>query len=254
MVLLLLIPTASSVADPILKPRKYHGPIPKESITFTIGFIGGPNNEQMWDYLDRQVDQPLVKFLGTRDFGSSLQLDGIYTHKLHPQFAYRAKGGVGFLRSTSDGILNSTAIDTSGQSVLLDFTRDFDVALFSIELSGIYYFQDASVDEFQTFLGGGFSLYMPYATYKETLTDHDTGGAYNSNDKSKFSAEAGVHGLLGALYHIRNTVAFHMEARFQITQSKFGMELPTASAGIQNIVFDVDYTAFVISVGVSKFF
>ena len=137
---------------------------------------------------------------------------------------------------------------------LLRFDRSFDVTLVSVEASGIYYFQDASVSEFQVYGGGGFSLYVPIAKWEETLVDDDTNRPFGSNDVSDTRTAAGVHGIGGLLYHINPTIALHMEGRVHIAQSKFTLELPTNDAGIQPLTFDVDYTGFIMNVGVSKSF
>jgi hypothetical protein len=254
LIIALLTPTAESYADPILKPKKYHGPIPKRSFSLSIGFLGGPDNEHMYDFLDRSIDQPLKRQLQTEDFGTSPAIDAIYNVKMHPQFALRATGGVAFLSSNSTGLATASEPDTSGLVPLLEFEREFDVILFSIEGSGLYYFQDASVSEFQAYIGGGFTFFFPWATYKETTTDTGTGQPFSSIDQSKISAEPGIHGLLGALYHIRNNFALFAEGKYQIGQSKFSLDLPTAAAGVQNLKFDVHYSGFILAVGASRFF
>ena len=260
----LLAPIAQSQADPILKPKKYHGPIPKKSFGLSIGFLGGPNNEQMWEYLDRQVDSALQSRLQTTDFEGSPQIDLYYTVKLHPNFAFRATGGVAFLESDSKGYAIASEVDTTtGLKPLLAFEREFDVTLFSIQASGLYYFQDASVSEFQAYIGGGLSFFFPYAKYQQNTTlaqqnpdgsISDTGQRYSSSETTEFSAEPGIQGVLGALYHIRNNLAFFLEGRYQIGQSKFSLDLPTQSAGIQSLSFDVSYSGFVLAIGVSRFF
>jgi hypothetical protein len=263
LVTVLLIPIAQPLADPILKPKKYHGPLPRKSFGLSIGFLGGPNNEQMYDYLDGQIDGPLKTSLETTDFGGAPQIDAYYTVKLHPNFAFRLTGGVGFLTSNSKGLAIASDPDTTGLAPLLAFEREFDVILSSLQASGLYYFQDASVAEFQAYIGGGLSFFFPYARYNESSTIAeqlpdgsivDTGQPYASGEETKFSAEPGIQGVLGALYHVRNNVAFFLEGRYQIGQSKFTLELPTATAGIQNLNFDVNYSGFVLAVGASRFF
>jgi hypothetical protein len=168
---ILLAPFAQSHADPILKPKKYHGPIPKKSFGLSIGFLGGPNNEQMYDYLDRQIDEVLQSRTQTTDFEGAPQIDAYYTVKLHPNFAFRATGGVGFLTSDSKGLAVASEPDTAGGSLpLLAFEREFNVVLFSLQASGLYYFQDASVSEFQAYIGGGLSFFFPYAHYPQNTT------------------------------------------------------------------------------------
>jgi hypothetical protein len=250
----ILLPHTCSYADPILKPKKYHGPIPKRSFGLNIGFLGGPSNEEMWNYLDGLIDQPFRSDLDTQDFGTSLNLDLLYTAKVHPNFALRVKGSVAFLKSSSTGLMSAALVDTTGNTLVLEFDRSFDIVLSSIEASAMYYFTDASVSEFQSYIGAGFSLYLPYTTYKEDLTDFDTGLPYDSRDKSKMTGEPGVNAVLGALYHLRNDLALSLEGRLYMAQSKYKLEVPTTGAGNQEITFDINYDGFVLVAGVAKFF
>jgi hypothetical protein len=263
LVAVLLTPVAQPLADPILKPKKYHGPIPRKSFGLSIGFLGGPDNEQMYEYLDSQIDGPLKTRLQTTDFEGSPQIDAYYTVKLHPNFAFRLTGGVSFLTSDSKGLSLASEPDTTGLVPLLAFEREFDVILSSLQASGLYYFQDASVAEFQAYIGGGLSFFFPYAKFKQSATIAeqlpdgsivDTGQPYSSGEETKFSAEPGIQGVLGALYHVRNNLAFFLEGRYQIGQSKFSLDLPTATAGIRSLNFDVSYSGFVLAIGASRFF
>lgn len=254
LITVLLTPTAESYADPILKPKKYHGPIPKRSWGLSIGFLTGADNEEMFGYLGRIIDQPLRPRAVTQDFGSSPVIDLYYTAKMHPNFAFRGVGGATFLRSSSEGLATAADPDTSGQLPLVKFERNFDVILFSLEATGMYYFQDASVSEFQAYIGGGLSFFIPWARYEELTFFEASGQPYTNSEESKLSTEPGVHAVLGALYHIRNTVAFFTEAKYQIGQSTFELDLPTIDAGIQNLSFVVSYSGLVLVAGVSKFF
>jgi hypothetical protein len=252
--LAILVPPRHSFAEPILKPRKYHGPIPKKFFTFGIGVFGGADNEEMWNYLDRQVDGPLRKETETNDFGAALQFDAAYTAKVHPQFALRAKAGLGILTSDSKGqFVPNVEPDSTGSRPLLNFERTFDVWLFSLEASGMYFFQDASVKEFQSYVGAGFSFFFPYQVFQETLADADTGAPYADRKQTQTELAPGVHAMLGFLYHIKPSVAFNMEGRVQMAQSKFTLNYLTED-GMQDLSFDVNYTGFVLSLGVSKFF
>lgn len=248
----ILTPPHRSSAEPILKPKKYAGPIPNRFFTFDIGVLGGAENEDMWNFLDRQIDQPLRDETETNDFGASLALGASYTVKVHPHFALRTKAGLAILGSDSKG-LDVPSVEADSLRPLLRFERQFDVLLFSVDGTALYFFQDASVKEFQSYAGGGFSLYFPYAKYTEDTTDEDTGQPYGSSEQSDWSFQPGIHAILGFLYHINPTVAFNMEGRGQMTQSKFELNYMLPS-GEQPLSFDVDYTGFVITAGISKFF
>ena len=251
-----LAPTAELLADPLLKPKKYHGPIPQKSFTFGIGFFGGAENEAFWAYLDRQIDQALRKETKTEDFGTSLTIDAIFTNKLHPNFAVRARAGASFLQSGSQGLFVAQVSDTSGTNPVVRFDRNFDVTLFALEASGLFYVQDASVKEFQIFFGGGFSLYVPWQRWSQEAVNDDTGEPFPaaSEKKDTWSAEPGVHGILGMLYHFRNTWAVTVEGRVQIAQSKFALDNQPTEVGPQTLNFDVDYTGFTMAVGIARFF
>lgn len=254
-ILCLLLPYTISFADPILKPKKYHGPIPKRSFSLAVGFLAGPSNEDMWAFLETMVDQPFRRDLDTKDFETSLAVDGMYTHKVHPQFAVRLRGGTAFMDSRSTGTMTAPAeIDTFGLFPLLSFERTFNVLLFQLEGSAMYFFQDASVDEFQAYIGGGFGFYFPYSQYEEQTVNEETGQPFSSQKESEFSVEPGAHLVLGSFYHWRNDLAFQLEGRLQMAQSKFNVALPTNGAGIRNLNFDVDYSGFVIVAGIAKFF
>jgi hypothetical protein len=251
-----LSPPESLFAEPILKPRKYHGPIPKRYFSVTVGLLGGAENQEMWDFLDRQVDDPLRDQTKTEDFGAAPTVDACYVMKVHPQFAVRARSGLSILQSESNGQDVPDIDPVPNDTVplpLLRFERQFEVLLFAIEATGLFYFQDASVNEFQTYLGGGFSLLVPYAKYTEDLTDVDTNQPYSSQETTDWSLQPGVHAILGFLYHLKPTIALNMEGRVQMSQSKFGIDYLTEQ-GKRELNFDVDYTGFVISAGVSKFF
>ncbi|MEJ2719866.1 MAG: hypothetical protein P8181_01820, partial [bacterium] len=240
------------------KPRKYHGPIPKRYFTFSVGFFGGADNDEMWSFLERQVDEVLRKEATTDDFGAAPSVTLAYSAKLHPQFAVRVQGGLTILTSQSRGLMIPQAEpDSTGQLPLLEFDRDFDVLLMGVDATGFYYFQDASVKNFQSYLGGGFSLFFPRSEFKQSLTDKDTMEGYppgrGTTSQTDWSVSPGVHAVLGFLYHFKTTLAFNGEGRIQIAQSKFKLDYETEN-GIQPLTFDVDYTGFSFTVGISKFF
>jgi len=249
-----LSPPIPSSAEPILKPKKYAGPIPKKYFSIGIGAFGGAENEDMWDFLDRQVYGPATSLTETDDFGAALSLDACYAVKVHPQFAVRTRAGLAFLGANGKGVVDPN-LPAPADTLLLTYDRTFDVLLFSIDATGLFFFQDASVKEFQTYIGGGFSLYMPYAKYTEDRSDYDTAKPFSTYETSEWAFEPGVHAVLGFLYHFKPTMAFNMEGRVQMTQSKFEMDyqLPPPT-GTQELSFDVDYTGFILSAGIAKFF
>ncbi len=244
-----LAPPQGSSAEPILKPRKYHGPIPKTYFTFGIGFFGGAENAEMWDLLDRQVVSTVEGETQTDDFGASLCVDGSYTVKVHPQFAIRARAGLNVLQSESAGKLKPPQ-----DEALLSFQRKFDVWLFSFDATGLFYFQDASVKAFQTYAGAGLGAYFPHSSFTEGLTDMATGEAQPQDKQTEWDFQPGAHAILGFLYHVNPTVALGMEGQVQMAMSKFRLTYTDVLGREQTASFDVDYTGFSMTLTASKFF
>jgi hypothetical protein len=244
-----LSPPHGSSAEPILKPRKYHGPIPKKYFTLGIGFMGGADNAEMWDLLDRLVLSTVEGQTKTDDFGASFAVDGSYTAKVHPQFAFRAAAGLVILQSESSGKWKRPTDET-----ILDFKRNFDVWLISLDGSAIYYFQDASVQAFQTYAGAGLGVYFPHSGFTEKLTDTFTGEALPENKQTDWDFQPGAHAILGFLYHLNTTTALGMEGRVQMAMSKFTLDYFDTVGHARSASFDVDYTGFTLKVTASKFF
>lgn len=252
-----------SAAGPIIKPMKYHGPIPKKSFSLRIGFLGGATNEEMWDKLDALVEERQGGEPATDDFGNGLSIDGTLTFKMHPRFAVRNNVNFSSLRSMSDGQYippPDTAI--SPIAPVRNFHRSFDVDIISLSGDAIYFFTDASVKEFQPYMGGGFSIWFPRAKYTEELTDvfkppgsiePDTVVVRPKFEKTDWSIEAGVQGIIGFNYYITNTISTVVEARYHIAQSTFTLNIPTVS-GNRDVNFIVKYTGFIASAGIKKAF
>jgi hypothetical protein len=194
-------------AEPILAPHKYTGPIPQSALSLRIGVLGGTTNEEMIDYLDGRVKPPFQ--VDSQDFSSSLAIDVNYIHKPHPQFGFRLNGSAAFLKYTSNG---DFIPQVQADSLLpqLKYNREFKVDLFTVEASGIYFFNDSSVKEFQPYLGGGFSLGFPHQQFTESRTDTDTGLPYTGTiegrpaDVSQWSVSPGAHLVGGLLYYFTN--------------------------------------------------
>jgi len=248
-----------AAAGPILKPAKYYGPIPKRSISLRIGFFGGATNGEMYGFLSDKRKDPSIQAFDD-DFSNSIQLDGSYTVKLHPKLAVRANASIAFLRSESNG--KSVPSVGTAPYPLRTFKRRFNVDLFSISGDALYFFTDASVNEFQPYVGGGFSAWIPHAVYKEDAVDEWSSPPSPSDSTvvrptvkvTKWSMEAGIQGVVGAPYYVTNTFAFNMEARYHIAQSRFPLDVNVSATETRKINFLVDYTGFVLNVGVLKAF
>jgi hypothetical protein len=244
----LTLGTASlASAEPIMKPRKYYGPIPQSMVWLRGGFFGGASNEEMNTYLDGLIQPPFQET--SQDFGSAFTIEAGYAHKPHPQFAFRLNASASFLSSTGSG---NEAIDT-GDSLLtvVDYDREFKSDLFVLEASGIYFFSDAAVKEFQTYVGGGFSVGFPHESFSETRVDADDGTVYPALDSSEWDISAGVHAVLGMMYYLTNTFGVTAEGRLQLMEGNYGqLQAPNEVSQLEDVSFVVDYTGFYLTVGV----
>jgi opacity protein-like surface antigen len=248
----LLAPVALTAAEPIIKPKKYHGPIPRSSFALRVGFLGGPDNAEMIEALDKKLTGPEKDASFSEDFGNGLSIDGTYVYKLHPQFAFRANLGASFLRTDGEGafVASAAELPDSVDASLLNYQRNFDVDLFSVEASAIYYFADAAIQEFQTYVGGGFSAGIPHAKFLEVRVDDDTGETVQEIDRDRWSFEPAVHVLGGASYFVTNTWAINAEARGQIMQSKFPIDVFDQTAGrLEEVDVIVKYSGFLFTIG-----
>jgi hypothetical protein len=243
-------------AEPIMAARKYSGPMPQSSISIRFGVLGGPkdaqpNNEEMIDYLDTGVQPPFEAH--PEDFSAAPAIDVTYIHKPHPQFGFRLNGSASRLKYTSTGNFAPETVDT----LLLNFDRKFEVDLFTLEASGIYFFTDASVEQFQPYVGAGFSLGLPHQKFTESRTDADTGQPYTEaiegrpSDVSEWDVSPGAHIVLGALYYFAERWGVSGEGRFQFMESRFDQLQAFAedTGEFENVSFVVKYTGFYFSLG-----
>jgi len=251
--LLVLIPTADSVSGPILKPRKYFGPIPQNAVSLRIGFFGGASATELMSYLDRDITPPEEST--TKDFDNGLTFELNYMYKPHPQFGLRANASVSFLDASSTGFFVEPGIAPGDTTIQVDYDRTFETQLFVIELSGVYYFTDAAVKDFQPYIGGGFSVGLPHETLTEERIDHDTGQPLPGIETEQWSVTAGVHALLGALYYLTNRTAISAEGRVQLMESDFPSTAVDPDTGQpEEVTFTIDYTGFYLTVGITRSF
>jgi hypothetical protein len=248
--LLVLIPAGDSVAGPILKPRKYFGPIPQSALSLRVGFFGGASAQELNRYLDQEITPP--EKATTKDFGNGLTFELNYMYKPHPQFGVRTNAAVSFLSSTSNGYFVEGSVDSTIQ---VNYDRSFETTLIVLEISGVYYFSDASVKDFQPYGGAGFSIGIPYETLQETRTDEDTGEVLPPVDTDQWGVSAGVHAVLGALYYLTNRTAISAEGRVQLMESQYPSTAVDPGTGLEEEVsFVIDYSGFYLTVGITRGF
>lgn len=244
-------------ADPILKPRKYHGPIPQDALSLRVGMLGGATNEEMIDYLDGRLQPPFEAF--SDDFGNGLTIELGYVHKPHPHFGVRLNAAASFLRSEGHGVF-VPQVPSLPDTVLLpalDYQREFNVDLFVVEASGIYYFSDASVKEFQPYVGAGFSLGFPHQTFTESRVESDTGQPYTDEvpgiptEADEWDFSAGAHVVGGMIYYVNDRFGITGEGRLQLMESRFEqLAVPNEVDEMENVSFVVDYSGFYLTIGV----
>ncbi|HXV13857.1 MAG TPA: hypothetical protein VEC56_06590 [Candidatus Krumholzibacteria bacterium] len=238
---------AAASAEPIIKPRKYHGPIPQSMAWLRVGFMGDASNEEMNTYLDGLIQPPFTH--DTEDFGTALVFDAGYARKPHPQFAFRLNASMAFLSSTSTG--NKPTDDADSLLTVVDYSRDFKSDLIVLEASGMYFFSDAAVKEFQSYIGGGFSLGIPHESFEETQIDIDTGEVFRTIETSEWGFSAGVHAVLGAIYYLTNTWGITTEGRLQLMEGKYDqLQAPDENGVPEDVSFVIDYSGFYVTVGV----
>ncbi len=248
---LVLCAASLSNAEPIMKPRKYHGPIPQSMVWLRAGFMGGASNTEMNEYLDGRIQAPFTKT--TEDFGSSLVIEAGYGHKPHPQFGFRLNASVALLSSEGTGnmVPQVEGIPDSLLLPVVDYTREFKSELIVVEASGMYFFSDAAVKEFQSYLGGGFSVGIPHESYHETQVDSETGAVFQTIESSEWGVSAGVHAVLGAIYYVTNTIGVTTEGRVQLMEGRYEqLTVPNEVGAFEEVSFVVDYSGFYLTVGV----
>jgi hypothetical protein len=226
----------------------------------------------MYDYFDTTVPEPVKDETQSNEFGNAPLVQLTYTYKAHPQVAVRANAYAAYLQSDWAGIivLNEDPPDTATgqwQQPTVSTERTFDVLLFALEASALYYFTDAAVKEFQPYIGGGFSMGLPYQKFTSdaTILDPDSDPGYtdppyvpkyeagqplSTLEKDQVTFEAGVHGILGMLYYFGNKWAFTAEGRLQMMQSKFPLTILNEDNEPEEVKFDVDFTGFIATVGI----
>jgi hypothetical protein len=242
----LILTAGLASAEPILKPHKYYGPIPQSAMFLRVGVFGGASNQEMIEFLGAKPPFESIY----EDFGNGLTVELGYMHKPHPRFGARLNAAYTALRSNGTG--NMVPQTTDSLPPILDFTTDFNVDLIVIEASGVYYFTDASVKDFQTYFGGGFSFGLPYETYQQSRVDTDTGEAYGEPiSMSEWGFSAGVHAVLGAIYYTSNRFGISAEARVQLLEGRYDQLTTPDEVGVpENVNFVVDYTGFYMTIGV----
>ncbi len=250
---LLILYAPLVMAEPILKPHKYSGPIPQRSLSLRIGTFGGASNQEMIDYLDGRVRPPFESF--PEDFSNGLAVDLGFIYKPHPRFGLRLNGSASFISYTSTGNYAPQSDDSLLQE--LNFDRELKVELYVLEASGIYFFSDASVSEFQSYFGGGFSVGFPHEVFTQTNTDAETGEPNTQEipgrpaEASEWDVSAGVHAVLGLVYYITNQWGVSAEARVQYMEGRFDqLEAVDPETGeFENVGFVIDYAGFYLAVG-----
>jgi hypothetical protein len=232
-------------APPLFKQRKYYGPIPFNTVSFSVGFVDGPSAE----YLIEHFNWWAVERHGYdewEDFTTSPFARVGYERQMSPNHFFRTSVSFGYIKGKSQGeyVASVTQADTLA-NVALDIERELAVYLFQLEAGFSYYFISPEPRNFSPYVGVGFSAVIPVVRLN---TDSYSGGSPFSNPAetiSRESLEVGFHGELGMIYYITNRYSAAMEGRIQQAQSEFY---------IHNANFDIDYGGFTLTLNLNYHF
>lgn len=234
----------ASDAQTLFKQKKYFGPIPFNTVSFSVGFLDGPDMERLADDLDHWASTEGRNGYDNFELFSTSPYARIgYERQLTPNHFLRSSFTLGYLKATSLGFYVSQG-DTL---TALDIERTFKVFLLSFEAGFAYYFITPAVRQATPYVGGGFAAVFPLARLDTESSVRDTGEPFSNPGEniSRNSMEAGIHGEFGILYYITNTYSAGLEGRYQMAQSKFYTHGGNS---------DIDYAGFTLSVNFNYHF
>ena len=228
--------SAAHSAPPIFKDKKYFGPVPYNSFSFSAGFLDGPDFKYLTEHLNNWA-----RYRNGFDTFEEIPLGPYgrlsYERQLTPNHFLKVSSSISYLKTTSLGSVVAQYPDTNYS---LDMERTFKVYLLTFEAGFVYYFTTPEAQSFSPSAGGGFAAGVPMARL-DTKTTHATTGepfANPSENVSRNSLEAGLHMEFGMTYFMTDRYAAGLEGKYQMMQSKFY---------IHGGNFDLNYAGFVLS-------
>lgn len=240
-----LIAANAHAKPPLFKQKKYYGPIPFNTVSFSLGFVDGPSAE----YLIQHFNWWAVARNGYdewEDFTTSPFARVGYERQMTPNHFFRTSLSFGYLKGKSQGeyVASVTQADTLA-NIALDIKRELAVYLFQLEAGFSYFFISPEPRSFSPYVGAGFAAVIPVVRLN---TDSYSNGSPFSNPAetiSRESLEVGFHAELGMIYYITNRYSAAMEGRFQQAQSEFY---------IHDANFDIDYGGFTLALNFNYHF
>lgn len=236
---LLAVIVASSAAysaPPIFKERKYYGPVPYNSLSFSAGFLDGADFKYLTEHLDNYARDrngyDNFEELGLAPYGRLS-----YERQLTPNHFFKASTSVSYIKATSLGNLVAQYPDTNYN---LDIQRTFKVYLLTLEAGFAYYFTTPEAQRFSPYAGAGFAAAVPMARLRteSTVVGSDEPFSNPGENVSRNSLQAGLHMEFGLAYFMTDRYAAALEGKYQMMQSKFY---------IHDGNFDLNYAGFILS-------
>jgi hypothetical protein len=241
-VLLVIFIAADSTAQPSLyKQKKQFGAIPMNGFNLFVGFLDGPDHQ----YLTEHLSNYAIEHGGTEsweDWSTSFYARAGYQRQVAPRHFLVTNFNFAYL--TADG--NGDLYTYTDPPVYVTTERTLTTYLFSADLGFLYYMTKPTVQKIAPYIGGGFSLVVPYEKLDSTWR-RDDGTVYDAPEESvsESSLEPGVYGQFGINYYISNRWGAMIDGRYQMTQSKFH---------IHGGNFDIDYSGICLAVGMQYYF
>jgi hypothetical protein len=241
LVLLVVSLLACSVAQgapPIFKEKKFFGPIPYNSLSFSAGFLDGPDFIDLTAHLNNWA-YIHGKGMDTFDELSPAPYGRLsYERQLTPNHFFKGSTSLSYINTSSVGSYIADINDTTKYE--LNMARTLKVYLATVEAGFSYYFVSPEPQRFSPSVGAGFAAVIPMVRLDTERTMKSTGAPFvdNGENVSRSSFQAGLHMEFGMTYFLTNRYAAGLEGKYQMAQSKFY---------IHDYNFVLKYTGFILS-------
>ena len=228
--------SAAHSAPPIFKEKKYFGPVPYNSLSFSAGFLDGPDFKYLTEHFNNWA-RDRHGFDNFEEVGLSPYGRLSYERQLTPNHFLKMSSSMSYIKTTSLGNYVAQYPDTNYS---LDVARTFKVYLLTFEAGFSYYFATPAAQTFSPYAGAGFAAVVPMARLdtKSTLAPSGEPFANAGENISQNSLQAGLHMEFGMTYFMTDRYAMGLEGKYQMMQSKFR---------IHGGNFDLNYAGFVLS-------
>jgi len=243
MTLLALALTAVDAAaqTSLYRQKKYYGPIPVNGLSLHVGFVDGPDHQNLTDHLIFWARQRAGEE-NWENWTTSFYAKAGYQRRISPFHFLTANLNFAYLAAEGFG----DYVTLTEPSYYLLSERKLKTYLLSLDIGFHYYMVEPEVRSIAPYIGGGFSGVIPMERLETTLRLED-GTPFPSGGEtvSENSLEVGVHGEFGLVYFITNRYSAGMEGRYALSQSKFD---------IHGGNFDVDYSGLFLSLLMTYYF